>query len=108
MNHRLTTTGQLEITVDESVFSETIVLKASYWHTSEHAVSIQRLAGSNELVVQFTPSRVSFDEETMRALVARFSRDLIDFRTRQIVGEETRIIRELLVAKAFASDPQVE
>jgi hypothetical protein len=40
----------------------------------------------------------------MEILLTKIKRDLVDFKTRDIISAETRNIREILIAKAFAND----
>jgi His-Xaa-Ser system protein HxsD len=46
--------------------------------------------------------------DDLTALISRVKRDLVDFRTRDIVARETQSIRELLVAKAFAPSDELD
>jgi len=96
--------GEVEIAVDETIFSEAVVLKASYWLTADYRVSVRRVAETKTLLVCLSGFSTKIDESSAEAITNRFHRDLIDFRTRQIISDETRTIRDLLVAKAFASD----
>ena len=87
----------LRLSVDSRLYSESVVYKCFYWYTGEYDVSI--LASGNNYEVQLIKKdggAVSIDIES------KIQRDLIDFKLRQIVSEETKQIRELITAKAFA------
>lgn len=88
------------ITVDEQIFSETVVLKAAYWLSGRYEVQLRR---NPSLEVGISRLEGRWAPEEARQVEARLRRDLIDFRVRAVIDAETRSIRELLVAKAFAA-----
>jgi His-Xaa-Ser system protein HxsD len=90
------------IEIDESVFPLEVVLKATYWLSGRYSVDIRRDAERGLLLVEVTNSERSLTPAEQQDVQARLRRDLIDFRTRLIIDQETRTLRELLVAKAFA------
>ncbi|MGI4873009.1 MAG: His-Xaa-Ser system protein HxsD [Janthinobacterium lividum] len=89
----------LEVIVEAAQYSETTLHKCFYWYTRDYCVTIHpALAG--QLRVQLVPKEGSIGD--MAALQNQVHTDLLDFRLRELIAEETRPIRELLVAKAFA------
>jgi His-Xaa-Ser system protein HxsD len=90
------------VEVDEQVFPLEIVLKASYWLTGEYEVDIQRNADRRLVVIRVRRAAAALSPDERVQLEAHLRRDLVDFRTRAVVESETRTLRELLVAKAFA------
>lgn len=89
----------LEVVVEVAQYSEVTLHKCFYWYTRDYRVTIQPvLAG--QVRVQLVPKEGSIVD--MPALQSQVHNDLLDFRLRELVAEETRPIRELLVAKAFA------
>jgi His-Xaa-Ser system protein HxsD len=88
-------------TIDRRVYSDAVVFKALYWLAGRYTVDVRELDTGTLGVTIKSTSEVMDDEWTAK-IEARLTRDLIDFRTRQIVTDETRSIRDLLVAKAFA------
>ena len=88
--------------VDESIFSIDVVTKATYWLSGRYAIDLQRDSAEGTIVVGISPPDRDFADGEARDIEARLRRDLIDFRTRALIEQETRVIRDLLVAKAFA------
>lgn len=88
------------IAVDASVYSEAVVFKAFYWYGGDYDVRVESEPGALRVTLASLGGDIS--EERLAALASRVSRDLVDFRTRDIVARETQAVRELLVAKAFA------
>lgn len=93
---------RLVLDVDATLYPEPVVFKCFYWYGDRFTVDIQREA-EDRLRVSLLPHDPIPDWTQVQT---RIRRDLIDFRTRQIVADETRAVRELIAAKAFASlDP---
>ena len=90
------------IEVDESVFSLDVVTKAVYWLSGRYKVDLRREPARGAIVVRVAHSERPLSAQEQGDVESRLRRDLVDFRTRAIIDHETRTLRELLVAKAFA------
>jgi His-Xaa-Ser system protein HxsD len=85
------------INVDLAIYPLELVLKACHAFTARCHVQ-PRHDGDGRLVIELTPR----DEcDSLRELAGEFFNALLDFRLRAIVADETRVIRELLIAQAF-------
>jgi len=91
------------VDVDESVFSLDVVTKATYWLSGRYTVDLLRDRSRERIVVRLALPGGTLSDEQKSDVEVRLRRDLIDFRTRAIIEQETRVIRDLLVAKAFAA-----
>lgn len=91
----------LKVEVDGDLFPEEVVFKCFYWYTGTYNIDIDR-GSQSTLIVCISPRSGSFSAEDFPSLEQRIRQDLVDHRTRDIVSKETRTIRELLIAKAFA------
>lgn len=89
------------VVIDSSLYNETVVYKAFYWYAGSYEVDI---ASDKEarFVVRVRPKEGELSDLHLAHLRERVHQDLIDFKTRHIIETETRAVRELLVAKAFA------
>jgi His-Xaa-Ser system protein HxsD len=85
------------ITVDLAIYPVELVLKACHAFTARCHVQ-PRHDGDGRLAIEFKPRE---ERDSLRELASEFSNALLDFRLRAIVADETRVIRELLVAQAF-------
>jgi His-Xaa-Ser system protein HxsD len=90
------------VEVDESVFPIDVVIKATYWMTGRYTLEVSRDQTRELLIVAVSRPPHSLSQEERIDVEVRLRRDLIDFRTRALIDKETRTLRELLVAKAFA------
>ena len=89
----------LEVLVDAQTFSEATLHKCFYWYTRDYQVTIQPGINHQTQVRLVVKEHVAVDFTSLQHQVHN---DLLDFRLRELIAEETRPIRELLVAKAFA------
>lgn len=104
-----TTESELALQIDATVYSMDVLHKCFYWYTGAFDVSISRTSEERHTVTLISRS----PEPDWTLIESRIRRDLIDYRLRDIVTKETKVIRELIVAKAFAhgevsEDPSTE
>ena len=89
---------ELLLTVEKSVYNIDILYKCFYWYGANFDVSISDFSRQS-YAIKLIPKNcgTNLDE-----IVSRVKRDLVDFKLRDIVTKETQVIRELIIAKAFA------
>jgi His-Xaa-Ser system protein HxsD len=90
-----------EVTVDGRVFPLDVILKATYWLTGRYEVDLRQDDAASCVTVRVAALGDPLSPEAARDVETRLRRDLIDFRTRALIEQETHTLRELLVAKAF-------
>ncbi len=88
----------LELIIDTSLYTDAVIFKASYWFTDRCYLLLER-QDSNHVLVRLTPRDLSIP---LSAIAGEFCNELINRRVQQLVSDETRMIRELIVAQAFA------
>ncbi len=89
---------ELVITVEKSIYNLDVLHKCFYWYGSCFDVSIHDL---NEKHYQIELSS-QHEGASLEDTVSKIKRDLIDFKLRDTVTKETRTVRDLIIAKAFA------
>lgn len=87
----------IRIIIDRNVYSSEVVHKCFYWYADKYAIEIQ--SELNSFVVTICSL---LPEVEISQLLNKVKSDLIDFKTREIIVNETKHIREILIAKAFA------
>jgi His-Xaa-Ser system protein HxsD len=87
----------LKITVDLAIYPLEIVLRACHTFTASYFVR-PHIVGNTQVVLDFTPRE---EGDSLGDLPGAFANALLDARLRATIAEETRTIRELLVAQAF-------
>jgi His-Xaa-Ser system protein HxsD len=96
--------GVLRLLVDETIYSREAVLRACYWFTDRCYLFISREApGRLEVTVRAKPGGPALE-----AVAGEFSNALLDQQVRLDIERETRVVRELIVAKAFAESGVLE
>lgn len=103
--------AQLKIILNEDSYRERVVYKCFYWYTGRYNVTITKEESSFIIALNIPADEQS--EEKITGIIKKINQDLIDFRLRDIVTNETKEIRELIIAKAFAhfdtdEDPETE
>ena len=89
------------IEVHPKVYSLELLHKCFYWYGDDYDIEINSIQEKNLILIR---SKNQNDSTNYEGILARIKRDLIDFKTREIITEETKNIRDLLVAKAFAHE----
>jgi His-Xaa-Ser system protein HxsD len=95
------TSAELVIALDKATYSESVLYKCFYWYTGHYRVQIAE-DGSGQWIISLAGDSNKFSDEKVVILKNKISQDLIDFKLREIVTRETQIVKELLIAKAFA------
>lgn len=91
------------IKIQESLYSSDVVHKCMYWWSRKLDIEITKK--DDHLFVSILNLPVDFDSESF---LSTLRKDLIDFNTREIINRETKDIRSLLIAKAFANEDDFE
>jgi His-Xaa-Ser system protein HxsD len=96
--------GGVTLSIDQNIYSQKAVMRASHWHTGELWISISR-SDADHLAVSIKPKNDSVDID--RA-IAEFQNSLLDAQLRVEIADETATVRDLIVAKAFAEGDILE
>jgi His-Xaa-Ser system protein HxsD len=86
-----------QIIIDGKIYSAEVIHKCFYWYGEKYSVDIK--TEGDFLIVEI--SELS-NEGTIEKIFPKIKNDLIDFKTREIISNETKNIREILIVKAFA------
>jgi len=87
----------MTITIDLSIYSLDVVLRTCHLFTSRCFVTPRAIA-DGRIGVEFAARD---EKDSLRDLAGAFSNALLDSHLRAVIADETRAIRELLVAQAF-------
>lgn len=89
----------MTISIDRRIYNDSIISKAVYWLSDDFSIA-RRLISENVEEITATSSSNAVEDE----FEVRFMQALNDFKLRNIVAAETRDIKTILYAKAFAED----
>jgi His-Xaa-Ser system protein HxsD len=88
-------------------FALDAIKKSCYRFSDRHFEELKAEEGGDKAKVTFSlPSTVSAQEE--EALVQRFLQDVLDQDLRERIAEKTEVVRNLILAHAFANTALVE
>ena len=93
----------MTLTIDKRIYNDSVISKAVYWTSGDYKIvrtSLDEFSEQIELIATNAESSESLVEE-------KFFQLLNDFKLRQIVADETRDIKTILYAKAFAEDEEL-
>lgn len=88
----------LHFSLDADLYSEDVLFKCFYWYGADYDLAIEK-DGRIFRIFLHSKSQIGTNHEV---LLQKINQDLIDFKLRDIVSKETKNIRDLLTAKAFA------
>ncbi len=92
--------------IDTTIFNDRVITKTMYWLNG--CFNIYQKSCSKVRTVKLEKLEGSISNEDFICLKAKINQDLIDFKTRDIVNQETKNVREILLVKAFANNDDFE
>ena len=87
----------MNLVVDKNIYSDSVISKVVYWLSSEYI--IKRRSESN-----FENIEINVDNKNAEKIETKFFQLLNDYKLREVIAQETREIKTILYAKAFADD----
>lgn len=90
--------NKLTVVAEKSIYTSDVLHKCFYWYGAMFHVTI------SEKDISFYEIELypKFEDVVLEDSTSKIKRDLIDFKLRDTVNKETRTIRDLIIAKAFA------
>jgi His-Xaa-Ser system protein HxsD len=90
----------LNIFIPQKLFSKEAVVNCLYWRINEFNIHFS-VFSDKEYLVSIDLTGLTLQQKN--DLINSFSNELLDFELREVVNKETKNIRELIIAKAFAN-----
>ena len=91
--------NRFNIKLDNEIYSESVVFKALYWLAGNYKFDISK--DKKYFNIEIEKINGSFDNGEITNLKVKISRSLVDMKTREIVINETKNIRDIMMLKAF-------
>ena len=82
-------------------FSEAVITKTVYWLEENLSAEFNKRT-ETEFTLNIFPLKGTFQQGECESIVHEVRKGFMDFKLRDIVQNETKIVRELLIAKAFS------
>ena len=88
-------------TINASIFNERVLTKALYWYAESFIIYWNKNKDNLfEITLELKPSANN--------VTHKFNQDLIDYKNRDLITNETKDIRNILYVKAFANNDDFE
>ena len=100
MIHERISSDTLSLIVDGNLYSEKVIYNCFYWYGDTYAVTVE--LNLNQFLITLKKKEGDITDDLLYHLVNKVKNDLVDFKTREIVSEETKDIKNVLIAKAFS------
>lgn len=91
----------MKIKIDRRIYNDAVISKAVYWLSGDYIIVRNQLDEFTESISAISRDGKVWDEIAWQS---RLMSALNDFKLRDIVATETRDIKTILYAKAFAED----
>ena len=100
--------GEVVLNVDKSIYNESTIDKVLYWWGGDYIITRRNTPGTTVQTIIISASN-PITQEAFHKIRKKLSADFVDYKNRAIIASETRDLRNILYAKAFAnSDDFVE
>lgn len=95
----------MKIKIDRRIYNDAVISKAVYWLSGDYIIVRNQLDEFTESISAISKDGKVWDEIAWQS---RLMSALNDFKLRDIVATETRDIKTILYAKAFAEDEDLK
>lgn len=92
--------------VDAVLFPEKVLTKTLYWYANIFNIFLHIEEGAYMVKLEY--KNIEKYHFTFEEIRNKFNQDLIDYKTRALIEEETKSIRDILYIKAFANNDTFE
>ena len=100
--------GNVVLNVDKSIYDESVIDKVLYWWAGDYVITRRNTPGTSVQTIIVSASN-PITQEAFDRMRKKLSADFVDYKNRALITSETRDLRNILYAKAFAnSDDFVE
>lgn len=99
--------NQVNFNINTEIFNDAVITKTLYWLQSDYFI-FWDIIDSNIQKIIIEKKNGNLTDSDILTLKNRVGQNLIDFKTRQLIIDETKNIRDILYVKAFANNDDFE
>ncbi len=107
MNYKRISFNSIAFNIDLKVYSDIVISKTLYWLAEDFIIERYSVDDFYQHIVLEKKKNDLSEEEIIR-LKIKINQNLVDFKLRSIINDETRNIRDILYVKAFANNDDFE
>jgi len=89
----------VKLLIPKKSYSKEIIIRCLYWYLADYEIELKESWNYN-IVIMKSKNDKYFDTNSFEN---KIKQDLLDYSLRQIIADETKNIKDLIIAKAFAS-----
>ncbi len=104
---RQITENTVHFSVDTLIYNDTVISKVLYWLSDLYLIN-RNTSTDTIQSIELRKKDGILTQEEVNQLERKINQDLVDYKVRDIVGQETRNIRDILYVKAFANNDEFE
>lgn len=97
----------VHFSVDTLIYNDAVISKVLYWLSDLYLIN-RNTSTDTIQSIELRKKDGIFTQEEVDQLDRKINQDFIDYKVRDIVGQETRNIRDILYVKAFANNDEFE
>lgn len=94
--------NEVSFQIDTQLFNDAVITKSLYWLGNDYIIYQKNSGRIRNVTIE--KKTKEFSDSDLIDLKSTINQNLIDFKTRDIVNQETKNIREILLVKAFANN----
>lgn len=98
--------NSFSFTIDPSIFSEKVITKSLYNYANDYMITWEKVGEIFSIVLRKKDGVIN--QDLLKYLSEKINRDLIDYKTREIIFSETKDIRNIILIKAFSNNDDFE
>tara|TARA_R110002020_G_scaffold218232_10_gene426056 strand:- start:3140 stop:3514 length:375 start_codon:yes stop_codon:yes gene_type:complete len=97
----------IKILLDANFYDLVVVQKTFYWYLKDYVITV-KLIPENDIQIILEKLEIPLTNSDIDKLTSRIKRDLFDFMLRNRIHQETKNVRDLIIAKAFSDTDEFD
>ena len=94
----------IKLKIPKKIYNKNVLFGCFYWYLDQFSIEIRKNKRNFSIVMK--PKFQKMSEINIQNFIDKINDDLIDFKLRDIINIETKRIREIIIAKAFANSDE--
>lgn len=99
---------KIVVYADKRIYTKNSIIKCLYWYGGTFRTTLELQDEATFKITLQLINEVNDDKLELQYYLQKLERDLLDFQLREIVVKQTKTVRELLIAKAFANYAELQ
>jgi len=97
----------IKILLDANLYDLVVIQKTFYWYLKDYVITVKAIP-ENDIQIILEKLEIPLTNSDIDKLTTRIKRDLFDFMLRNKIHQETKNVRDLIIAKAFSDTDEFD